>query len=53
LYILQLEKNDDEQSGLGFLTMLNDYGAELGWKFEDLPKESSEMAVTTMVQLSI
>jgi hypothetical protein len=53
LYILQLEKNDDEQSGLGFLTMLNDYGAELGWKFEDLPQESSEMAVTTMVQLSI
>jgi hypothetical protein len=53
LYILQLEKNDDQQSGLGFLTMLNDYGAKLGWKFEDLPEESSEMAVTTMVQLSI
>lgn len=53
LYILQLEKNDGEQSGLGFLTMLNDYGAELGWKFEDLPEESSEMAVTTMVQLTI
>ena len=57
LYILQLEKNATEEndgaSGLGFLTMLSDYGAKLGWKFEDLPEESAEMAVTTMVQLSI
>lgn len=53
LYILQLEKSDDGQSGLGFLTMLSDYGAELGWKFEALPNESTEMAVTTLVQLSI
>lgn len=53
LYILQLEKSDDGQSGLGFLTMLSDYGAELGWKFEALPDESAEMAVTTLVQLSI
>jgi hypothetical protein len=53
LYILQLEKSDERQSGLGFLTMLSDYGAELGWKFEALPNESTEMAVTTLVQLSI
>ncbi len=57
LYILQLEKNameeNDGESGLGFLTMLSDYGTKLGWKFEDLPEESAEMAVTTMVQLSI
>jgi hypothetical protein len=57
LYLLQLEKNameeNDGESGLGFLTMLSDYGAKLGWKFEDLPEESAEMAVTTMVQLSI
>jgi len=57
LYLLQLEKNAMEEnngaSGLGFLTMLSDYGAQLGWKFEDLPEESAEMAVTTMVQLSI
>ncbi|MEM8829225.1 MAG: DUF6272 family protein [Cyanobacteria bacterium P01_G01_bin.19] len=57
LYIAQLEKNaleeNCEESGLGLLTMLNDYGAKLGWKFESLPEGSSEMAVTTMVQLNI
>lgn len=57
LYIAQLEKNaledDEEESGLGLLTMLNDYGAKLGWKFESLPQTSTEIAVTTMVQLKI
>ena len=57
LYIAQLEKNaleeSGEESGLGILTILNDYGAKLGWKFESLPQQSSEMAVTTMVQLKI
>ncbi|BAZ44266.1 hypothetical protein NIES4102_12740 [Chondrocystis sp. NIES-4102] len=57
LYITQLEKNaienEQEESGLGLLTMLNDYGAKLGWKFEPLSAESAEMAVTTMVQLAI
>ena len=57
LYIAQLEKNalaeNSTESGLGLLTMLHDYGAKLGWKFEVLPQESTEMAVTTMVQLQI
>lgn len=57
LYLTQLEKNalgeDTEDSGLGLLTMLNDYGAKLGWKFESLPQKSTEIAVTTMVQLKI
>ncbi|MGL5793817.1 MAG: DUF6272 family protein [Waterburya sp.] len=57
LYIAQLEKNalenNREESGLGLLTMLNDYGAKLGWKFEALSEESAEIAVTTMVQLTI
>ena len=57
LYISQLEKSatneSNEESGLGFLTMLNDYGAKLGWKFEDLPEQAQELAVTTMVQLNI
>jgi hypothetical protein len=57
LYVAQLEKNaldnDDKGSGLGFLTMLNDYGAKLGWKFEKRPQQSQELAVTTMVQLVI
>lgn len=48
-----------EGSGLGFLTMLNDYHATLGWKFEEIEKPQSTvgtatvMVVTTMVQLTI
>ena len=57
LYISQLEKNaldeEDQESGLGLLTMLYDYGAKLGWKFESFPQNSKEIAVTTMVQLAI
>ena len=57
LYIAQIEKNaleeNSEESGLGLLTMLNDYGALLGWKFERLSKHSKEITVTTMVQLAI
>ena len=56
LYITLLEENalneNDRESGLGFLTMLNDYGAKLGWKFEPLSRDS-EISVTTMVQLTI
>ncbi len=56
-YIRQLEKNATEEnnteSGLGFLTMMNDYGAKLGWKFATSAGESKENAVTTMVQLRI
>jgi hypothetical protein len=56
-YIRQLEKNATEEnnteSGLGFLTMMNDYGAKLGWKFETSTQESKKSAVTTMVQLKI
>ena len=56
LYIDLLEKNaldeNNRESGLGFLTMLNDYDAELSWKFESLPQDT-EVEVTTMVQLAI
>ena len=55
LYLAQLEKNaleENEESGLGLLTMLTDYGVKLGWKFELLP-QPTEVAVTTMVQLVI
>ncbi|MBE9169073.1 ATP-binding protein [Pleurocapsales cyanobacterium LEGE 06147] len=56
-YMRQLEQNatqkNSTKSGLGFLTMMNDYGAKLGWKFETSGQESKESAVTTMVQLRI
>ncbi|MEG5033768.1 DUF6272 family protein [Microcoleus sp. AT3-D2] len=57
LYIQQLEKNaaDDNStnSGLGLLTMLTDYTAKLGWKFQTVHKDPEVIAVTTMVQLTV
>jgi hypothetical protein len=56
-YVLQLERSAEEenigQSGLGFLTMINDYNAKLGWKFEEISQEPQVIVVTTMVQLEI
>jgi hypothetical protein len=57
LYITRLEESvesGDEGSGLGLLTMMNDYEAKVGWKFEqDGSKHESSIVVTTMVQLEI
>ncbi|WP_253274191.1 DUF6272 family protein [Myxosarcina sp. GI1] len=57
LYLYILEKNaideNNENSGLGFLTMVNDYNAKLGWKFEKFTRQFEEIGVTTMVQLQI
>ncbi|MEG4272165.1 MULTISPECIES: DUF6272 family protein [unclassified Microcoleus] len=57
LYIQRLEKNaaDDNctNSGLGLLSMLTDYTAKLGWKFQTVHKDPEVIAVTTMVQLTV
>lgn len=57
LYIRLLEKNAEEgsedDSGLGLLTMINDYRAKLGWKFERVQTNPEATAVTTMVQLTL
>ncbi|MGB3238349.1 MAG: hypothetical protein WBB29_08640 [Geitlerinemataceae cyanobacterium] len=57
MYIRQIEKNAEEDdrttSGLGFLTMMSDYLAQLGWKFETVQKDPEAIAVTTMVQLPV
>lgn len=57
LYIDQLERNaeeeDNQTSGLGLLTMINDYGAKIGWKFETMSDSDDAIAVTTLVQLSL
>jgi len=55
------EEDSDGGSGLGFLTMLNDYEAKLGWKFDVIDAPASIPAtavtkvatVTTMVRLTI
>ncbi len=57
MYIDRLEKNAADEncsgSGLGLLTMLNDYSAKMGWKFEIVQKDPEVIAVTTMVQLTV
>lgn len=57
LYIEQLEKNAEseqlEASQLGYLTILNDYDAKLGWKFESHDPDNVAIAVTSMVQLAV
>lgn len=55
MYVRQVEQNldNDQQSGLGYLTMVNDYLAKLGWKFEEISQDSSTLIVTTMVKLKI
>ena len=57
LYVTQVEKSMEQDysgaSGLGFLTMINDYSAKLGWKFETLATKSQICRVTTMAQLTV
>ncbi len=57
LYIQQLEKNAVDEtntsSQLGLLTMINDYLAKLGWKFETVQQKPEVVTVTTMVQLPV
>jgi hypothetical protein len=54
LYIEQLEKTDDHHAScVGLLTMVNDYMAELGWKFDIVEKNQPVVTVTTMVKLAI
>jgi hypothetical protein len=57
LYMEQLERNanaeNESGSGLGFLTMINDYGATLAWKFSHLEQGGNRVALTTMVQLPV
>ncbi len=53
LYVQQVELSaldeSGETSGIGFLTMLNDYQAKLAWKFETVAETT---LATTLVQLA-
>lgn len=57
LYIQQIETaaadESSEVSGLGLLTMINDYSAKLGWKFDSEPSHPQTIAVTTMAQVKL
>lgn len=55
LYIQQIEKQAQDEkshdSGLGILTIINDYSAQVGWQL--CPLEGVGAGVTTKVQLQI
>ncbi len=57
LYLYYLENTSEDgngrDSGLGILTMINDYFAKIGWKFEDVQTNPDVITVTTMVQLTV
>ena len=54
MFVEQLEAraNDESGSGLGFLTMVNDYGVELSWRFESFP-DAAMVTITTEVKLPV
>lgn len=56
LYVRQIEKSveeDTKASGLGLLTMMNDYSAKVGWKLETIQSDPLVMTVTTMAQVPV
>ena len=62
LYMRHFEESESDSedalqenniSGLGLLTMISDYQAKLGWKFEAIQNELEAVSVTTMVQLLV
>jgi hypothetical protein len=56
LYIKHIERTaeaNSESSGLGLLTMIIDYSAKIGWKFETISHNPNAIAVTTLVQIAV
>ena len=58
LLLAKIEQNalDPErghESGLGFLTLMNDYGVGLGWRFAPDPLDTTVQVVHTMARMPI
>jgi hypothetical protein len=57
LYMEQLTHNAENDSaagsGLGYLTMLHDYGVTLAWEFASSLQDPDVVTVTTMARLSV
>jgi hypothetical protein len=51
LHMEQLTRADG--SGLGYLTMLHDYGVALAWEFAPSLQDPDVVTVTTMARLSV
>jgi hypothetical protein len=45
MYVSQIEDKTGNGSGLGYLTMLMDYDAVLGWKFENISPQQSDSSI--------
>ena len=55
MYIRQVEQNleNETSSRLGYLMMMNDYSAKIGWKFECQSTPLNVITVTTVVSLTV
>ncbi|MEM7031053.1 MAG: ATP-binding protein [Chloroflexota bacterium] len=57
MYLAKLDSNADSEtltvSGLGLLTLINDYDAQLGWQFTTVDDDESETVVTTFVRIPL
>lgn len=55
LVIRRMEDNFSDASsgsGLGLLTIMNDYGGKIGWRFEEVADRPDSQLLTTTVKLS-
>ena len=55
-FMQQLIENNKEanaDSGLGYLSMINDWNAKLAWKFEPVKDDNNVQKITVMAQLPI
>ena len=48
-----LDPENAQESGLGFLTLMNDYGVGLGWRFAPSPLDAEAHIVHTMARMQI
>ena len=57
LFVRRVEENANNPeiraSGLGFITMMNDYHAQLGWRLSPAPGNDDRLVLSTMVRVSI
>jgi hypothetical protein len=56
LYLERMERvadAADQSAGLGYLSMMVDYGAKIAWKFEIIPEAPNTIFVTTMIMIEI
>jgi len=57
LFLRRIEENaenpDVSSSGLGFITMMNDYQARLGWRLSPAPEGEDRLVLSTMVRVAL